>query len=125
MDTPIMKVPEVLALARKQIEGLREQPEIAEGLRFAVEVLEADLDALLGLDARQERAKKILVILTEQIQKAAFELRDKLTRNIGTAQGRYGKYALELKAVGAKPLKGTHRPPEKQGSGTPPAEEAA
>lgn len=120
MKTPRVHLKDLLAVARKQIEGMSKRPDVGTGLPYSIERLEASLKRVLDLDAQQERAKKALVALTEQLNDAAFKLRDETNRNISAAEVRYGKYGPELSVVGAQPLTGTHRPPErKKGAAEP------
>lgn len=115
-----VNVRDILALARKQIEGLRGRSEVAKGLPFSVGAIEALLGQILELDGKQELAKKVVLPLTVEIQAKAFELQERVTRNIAAIQARFGKYAQEVEVAGGTPLRGTHRPP-KRASGSPEA----
>lgn len=111
MDTPKISRKLVKALYCRQMEGLGERPDLAADLPYPPAAMEHAAARLNRIEMRQQRLKMALVIATESVRRGYFDLRDRLRRNISSAESRLGRYARDLAYLGATPLRGTHRSP--------------
>ncbi len=115
----------IIASMLNQIQGLKERPDLDSEVPVPVSKLEKELDDILVLQKRHQSVGKLYNKLTEFLQERAFRLRELFNSNTLAVGSKYGKYAPELKVVGATPLRGARNrraPAEAAAPASAPAE---
>lgn len=89
-----------------QVQGLKERPDLASEVPVSVEKLESEAADFALLQAKHKKVATLCHKLTQFVQERAFRLRELFNRNTLAVASKYGKYAPELRVVGAQPLSG-------------------
>lgn len=126
--TPRYDIQESRFFVLAQIERLKKNSAVVEGLPFGIADLEAQLDRIEGLRVEQDRADFAAQAATDAVHDAIGVALDMAHRNIGAVMARSGKRSPDLLVVGARPLRG-RRPPRsgdaRKEDGSSPANGAA
>ena len=114
----------ILQSVREQIQGLKERPDLAHEVPVSVAKLEAEAAELETLQGRHKNVGILYHKLTQFLQERAFRLRELFNRNTLAVGSKYGKYAPELRVVGAEPLGGARGRGKKSEESAPAAHAA-